>query len=427
MSKSEETFPMIMQNNGYQTAIIGKWHLGFKKDHRPAGFDYWNILVDQGFYNNPIMIEMDKWRRFKGYATDLITDFSLDWLKNRDKDKPFMLLCHHKAPHRPWVPDEKHAHMYENEDIPYPETYDDDYSNRASAAEHAKMRIDSDLWKMDVKLTGEVNPLGIKKLIPPKDIKKYKIKKDGKTITFTSQEELKNWKYQTYIKDYLRCIASVDDSIGRLLDYLQEEQILDDTIVIYTSDQGFFLGDHGWFDKRFIYEESLRMPFLMRYPKEIKPGTIIEDIITNIDFAQTLLDFAGIESPQNMQGYNFRPILNGNIPQDWQDHVYYRYWENGTYHHVRAHYGIRTKRYKLIYYYSDPLGQKGAKSCEAEPEWELFDLEQDPYEINNVYNGPEYQQIIEKLKNKMYKTQARVKDKPYHQEELYVLHEEKKK
>ncbi len=421
LPNTAQTFPKILQKNGYQTAMIGKWHLGWKKKNRPKGFDYWNVLIDQGFYNNPIMIEMNKIRRFKGYATDLITDFSLDWLKDRDKSKPFCLMCHHKAPHRPWIPDEKHEDMYKDEEIPYPETFNDDYENRCFAAKHAKTTIKSDFWYVDMKLRNKFNPFAYKKLKPPKKIHKYKIKdKYGEKQTFDTQQALKNWKYQTYIKDYLRCIASIDDNIGRMLAYLEEEGSLDNTIIIYTSDQGFFLGDHGWFDKRFMYEESLRMPFVVRYPKEIKGGTKINDIITNIDFAQTFLDYAGVQSPDDMQGESFREVLKGSTPEDWQDSVYYRYWENGTFHHVHAHYGIRTKKYKLIYYYNDPLNQKGARKCEHEPAWELFDLEKDPYELNNVYHEPEYQSVVKKLTKNLHEKQAEVGDERYIKDNKYI-------
>ncbi|MBD3353893.1 MAG: sulfatase-like hydrolase/transferase [Candidatus Lokiarchaeota archaeon] len=401
MDNRTENFAKIMQKNGYQTAMIGKWHLGFRKRNHPSGFDYWNVLPDQGFYKNPIMIEMGRWLLVRGYTTDLITDYSLNWLENRDKNKPFLLMCHHKAPHRPWVPDDKHENMYENEQIPLPETFYDEYKNRTDAAKHAKMRVSRDFNYGDMKLRKQWNPFSFIKL--PEEHQ-----------NFPSKNAFTEWKYQHYIKDYLRCIASVDDNVGRLLDYLEQEGILDNTIVIYTSDQGFFLGDHGWYDKRFMYEESLRMPFLIRYPKVIKPNTIIGNIITNIDFAETFLDFAAIRIPENMQGYSFRPILERNVPDDWQDAVYYRYWENGTMHKVYSHYGIRTKKFKLIYYYCDPLGQKGARKDPHEPEWELYDLEKDPYEMYNVYGNAQYAEIVLDLKNKLHKMQYTVGDKPYY-------------
>ena len=379
------TFPKLLQKAGYQTAVIGKWHLGHGGIHDPTGFDYWNVLPGQGLYHNPEMIEMGKKRVYRGYATDIITDLSLEWLEGRDKSRPFCLLCHHKAPHRPWEPDEKHAHLYEDIEIPEPETFDDDYSDRAKAAAEAKMRIEWDLNERDLK--GPVPP-GL------------------------SPQEEKRWRYQRFIKDYLRCIASIDDNVGRLLDYLDEKGLTDNTIVIYTSDQGFFLGDHGWFDKRFMYEESLRMPFIIRYPKEIKPGTVNGNIILNVDFAPTFLDYAGIDVPEEMQGKSFRPLLKGEPPEGWQTSMYYRYWMHLAHHYVYAHYGIRTMRYKLIYYYAQALGQPGAIDEPKEPEWELFDLEKDPYEMKNVYNDPQYADVVRKLKDELHHLQEEVGDEP---------------
>ena len=389
MDGRQLTFPKLLQKQGYQTAVIGKWHLGHGGIYDPTGFDYWNVLPGQGLYHDPEMFEMGEKKIFKGYVTDIITDFSLDWIRNRDKNRPFCLLCHHKAPHRQWEPDEKHARMYEDIDIPEPETFNDDYSNRARAAAEAKMRVDRDL-----------NPGDLKQPVP-----------QGLT-----PEEEKSWKYQRYIKDYLRCVASIDDNVGRLLNYLDEEGLTDNTIVIYTSDQGFFLGDHGWYDKRFMYEESLRMPFIIRYPKEIKPGTINENIMLNVDFAPTFLDYAGIDIPEQMQGTSFRPLLNSQVPEDWQTSMYYRYWMHLAHHYVYAHYGVRTLRYKLIYYYADALGQPGAVDEPKEPEWELFDLEKDPYEMNSVYNDPAYSDVVKELKAELRRLQEKVGDEPYEKE-----------
>lgn len=420
MDNSEPTFAKMLQDTGYQTAMIGKWHLGHKPENYPAGFDYWNILPGQGKYHNPDMIEMGDKKRYKGYVTDLITDFSLEWLRSIDKSKPFLLMCHHKAPHRSWEPDEKHIQLYRDKDIPIPKTFNDVYEGRP-AAQHAFMRITDCLNPRDLKIKLPIWKRFKKylPLPPPRDIKKYRIKtkkrfsEKSKTLNFESQQELKEWKYQRYIKDYLRCIASVDDNVGRLLDYLEDEGLMENTIVIYTSDQGFFLGDHGWYDKRFMLEESLRMPFVIQYPKEIGANSINTDIITNIDFAETFLDYAGVDIPENMQGYSVRPLLNGNTPDDWQDSLYYRYWVNGTYHKVYAHYGIRTHTHKLIYYYCDPLDQKGARKDTHEPYWELYDLEKDPYEINNVYNDSAYADVVTKLKDRLDKLQEKVGDQPY--------------
>jgi arylsulfatase A-like enzyme len=232
----------------------------------------------------------------------------------------------------------------------------------------------------------------------------------GEKVSFKNHEELVNFKYQRYIKDYLRCIASVDDNVGRVLDYLEKEGILDDTVVIYTSDQGFFLGDHGWYDKRFMYEESLRMPFLIRYPREIKAGTVISEMMTNVDIPASFVDWAGMEKPEYFQGYSIRPLLAGDVPFDWQQSMYYRYWMHLG-HYVCAHYGIRTHDYKLIYYYGDAMGQPGTIDEPKEPEWELFDLKKDPKEIKNVYADPEYEYIVKQLKDELHELQRMVGDK----------------
>ena len=309
----------ILREAGYQTSVVGKWHL----HSNPSGFDYWNIIPDedrggQGRYYNLVLSEMGKVRQHKGYATDIITDLTIKWLKDRDKNKPFFLLCHHKAPHRPWNPDSKHAKMYEDAEIPEPFNLLDDYESRSRAAAEAKLKIGEDLTLRDLKQP------------PPPDLK-------GPAYV--------KWAYQRYIKDYLRCVASIDDNVGRLLDYLEKEGLAKNTIVIYTSDQGMFLGEHGYFDKRFMYEESIQMPFIMRYPQEIKPGMVIDDIILNVDFAPTFLDYAGIETPSEMQGCSFRPLLIGEKPEDWHTSMYYRYWMHLAHHWVPAHYGIRTRRY----------------------------------------------------------------------------------
>jgi arylsulfatase A-like enzyme len=406
MDNRLETFPKILKRNGYQTAVFGKWHLGTGPDHCPEGFDDWAVLPGQGNYHNPNFIfkgpDGGTRRTIKGYVTDIITDMCLEWLGQRDKERPFCLLYHHKAPHRPWYPDEKHATMYLNEDIPEPETLYDDYSNRAQAARVALMRIGIDMDERDLK--AEL-PKGL------------------------SENEIRSWAYQRYIKDYLRVIASVDDNVGRLMDYLDQEGLADNTIVVYTSDQGFFLGDHGWYDKRFMYEQSVRMPFIVRYPEMIKAGQVNDDIVTNVDFAPTFLDLAGFDIPQEFQGYSIAPLLRGTRPDDWQQAMYYRYWMNRGHHNVAAHYGIRTSRYKLIYYYADGLDQPGSEQgfcCEIpddftdvnnlEPEWELFDLEKDPMELNNVYNDPAYKSTVNQLKQQLYNLQIKTGDTPYKQE-----------
>jgi arylsulfatase A-like enzyme len=370
----------MLQRAGYQTAVIGKWHL---RSH-PTGYDYWIVLPGQGLYHDPLFIEMDKGERtIAGYATDLVTDMSIDWLRNRDEDRPFFLLCHHKAPHRPWEPDEKHATMYDGIDIPEPDSLFDDYQNRSQAAANAKLRIGENMHEGD-----------LKREIPP-DLK---------------GNELRRWAYQYYIKDYLRCVASVDDNVGRMLDYLDEERLADNTVVIYTSDQGFFLGEHGYYDKRFMYEESLQMPFVVRYPAEIEPGAVNDDIVVNNDFAPLFLDYAGVDVPPQMQARSFRRVLCGDTPDDWQTSLYYRYWMHLSHHGVPAHYGVRTKQYKLIYYYGEPLGKSGAVDQPTQPEWELFDLVKDPCEMNNVYDDPAYADAVRELKAELNRLKDAVGD-----------------
>jgi arylsulfatase A-like enzyme len=381
----QTTFPELLREEGYQTAMIGKWHLGLGPDHQPANFDYWNVLPGQGLYHDPEFIRMGEEEVRKGYVTDLITDDCIEWLEKRDADRPFCLFCHHKAPHRPWEPDDKHQHMYDGETIPEPPTFNDDYSDRAHAAEAALMRVGRDLDEVDLKQD------------PPEGL---------------SEAEYKSWCYQRYIKDYLRCVASIDDNVGRLLDYLDQQGLTEDTIVVYTSDQGFFLGDHGWYDKRFMYEESLRMPFVIRYPRAIAPGSVRSDMILNVDFGQTFMDFAGVEAPSDAQGRSFRPLLEGQSVDDWRQGMYYRYWMHAHHHNVFSHYGIRTHRYKLIYYYCLPCGQTGALDQPETPEWELFDLEADPFELNNVYNDPFYAEVVRELKDELHRLQAEVGDEP---------------
>jgi len=376
MDQRQVTVPKILQAVGYQTAIFGKWHLGHGGIHDPQGFDRWCVLPGQGLYHDPKMFDQGAERVVEGYATDIITDMSLDWLERRDRDRPFFLMTHHKAPHRPWEPDDRHADMYEDTDIPEPANLFDDYSHRGTAAREAKMRIGRDFNERDLKIE------------PPPGL---------------SEEEFVRWSYQRYIKDYLRCVASVDDNIGRMLDWLDQAGLAEDTVVIYTSDQGFFLGDHGWYDKRFMYEESLRMPFVVRYPREIAAGSVNGDLILNVDFAPLFLDYAGLlPTPRQMHGFSFRDNLRGQTPADWRESFYYRYYvhiDGG--HSVWAHYGLRTARYKLIFYYEEEPGPQ---------EWELFDLQEDPMEMRSVYDDPEYADVVADLKEELARLRSEVGD-----------------
>ncbi len=388
---SQQTFPKLLQKAGYQTAMIGKWHL--KTD--PTGFDYWNVLPGQGTYYNPAMKEMGQRKKYTGYTTDIITDHCLKWLKERKADKPFCLMYQHKAPHRAWEPGPKHLNMYDDVTIEEPDNLFDDYSNRGRAAKEQDMSIEKTMTKRDLKLVPPRN-------LTPEQKKLWDAAYNPKNEAFEKAnlqgKDLVRWKYQRYIKDYLRCIASVDDNVGRLLDYLDESGLAKNTIVFYTADQGFYLGDHGWFDKRFMYEESLRMPLLVRYPKEIKPGSVNEDIVLNLDFGPTFLDFAGVAKPEDMQGRSIRRILRRKTPKDWRTSMYYRYYEYPAVHSVKRHYGVRTQRYKLIHFYHDI------------DEWELYDLKKDPREMKNVFNDPAYAGTIKKLKAELQRLRKKYKD-----------------
>jgi arylsulfatase A-like enzyme len=384
----QPTFVSQLHEAGYQTAIVGKWHLGHGGVHDPRGFDHWEVLPDQGDYFDPELITPAGRHRRSGYATDVITDLALEWLSGRDPGRPFCLLVHHKAPHRSWEYDDAHAHMFTEEDVPVPATYDDDYSHRSTAAAQARMRVRRDLTPEDLK---EPVPEGL------------------------GEDEEAAWKYQRYIKDYLRCVAALDDNVGRLLDALDEQGLAEDTAVVYTSDQGFFLGDHGWYDKRFMYEESLRMPLLVRYPREVPAGTRSDALVLNVDFAQTFLDLAGVPAPPRMQGRSLRPLLHGEQPADWRRSVYYRYWEHDDgCHHVWAHYGVRTRTHKLVRYYADGLGVPGTSDRVMPPEWELFDLERDPQELHSVHDDPDYAGVRAELEAELARLQAELGDVPHH-------------
>ena len=389
------TFPRALQAQGWQTSMFGKWHLGHGAAHDPTGFDHWKVLPGQGHYHNPVFIEPDgsgepgriNIDERGGYVTDLITDDCLDWLDQRDPDRPFALFCHHKAPHRTWEPDAKHFTMYDDVDIPFPDTFRDDLAGRAEVVQAVRMRM------------LDLDPVTDLKATVPAGL--------------TLDEEI-DWRYQRYIKDYLRVVASIDDNVGRMLDYLDEHGLADDTIVVYTSDQGFFLGDHGWFDKRLMYEESLAMPLLIRHPASIAAGAVSDDIVVNVDFGPTLLDLMGVAIPDHVQGRSFGEVLRGESPDDWPTSMYYRYWMHRDGAHLcPAHYGVRTRTHKLICYYNDPLGQLGANGPVDPLEWELFDLVNDPMEVSNVIDDPAYAEVRDELRTELARLQAELGDAPY--------------
>jgi arylsulfatase A-like enzyme len=378
---SQQTFPKLLQQVGYQTAIIGKWHLVSD----PTGFDHWEILPGQGRYYSPRFLTAEGPVTPTGYITDVITDKSLDWLREqRDPDKPFVLMVQHKAPHREWLPGPEHVGDLADKKIPEPATLFDDYANRADAARMATMRMSDLRLEEDLKLYSPDSPYTKEMLRLMSDEERaaweaaYQEENEAFNNSPPEGEELIRWKYQRYIKDYLRTVQSVDDGVGRVLDYLEESGLADNTVVIYASDQGFYLGEHGWFDKRFMYEQSLRTPFLVRWPGVTKAGSVEDRIVSNLDFAETFLEIAGVEVPADMQGRSLAPILKGAPPEGWRTSFYYHYYEGPPADHtVAEHYGVTDGRYKLIHYYK--LDQ-----------WELFDLATDPEEMQSVYGQPDY-------------------------------------
>jgi arylsulfatase A-like enzyme len=390
----QQLFPKLLQKAGYQTAIVGKWHLGHGGMSDPQGFDYWEILQGQGPYYNPPMIKNGEKVNHVGYTTDIITDLALDWLKEkRDGDKPFMLMFQHKAPHRNWQPSPKHLTLYDDVTIPEPDNLFDNYEGRGSAAHQQDMSIAKTMTASDLKLTPPRN-------LTPEQRAAWDAAYEPKNEEFRKAnlqgKELVRWKYQRYIKDYLRCVASVDDNIGRMLEYLDETGLAENTVVIYSSDQGFYLGDHGWFDKRFMYEESYRMPFLVRWPGVIKPGSRNQELTSNLDFGETFLDIAGVDIPSDMQGVSLKPLFDGSAPSNWRQSLYYHYYEfyedRRAAHMVRRHNGVRTPQHKLIHFYNLD-------------EWELYDLKKDPREMTSLYRDPAYAGVVEELKAELSRLQ----------------------
>ncbi len=394
---SQPTFPKLLKEAGYHTAIVGKWHL----KSEPTGFDQWMVLPDQGEYYNPDFRTPNGMIRIPGYVTDIITEKALEWLDAiKGQDKPFCFLVQHKAPHRNWMPAPKYLNHFDNAEFEVPDNFFDDYSTRGRAAREQEMEINKIMWDgYDLKLTkpGSAEIIGdgwgdwydrMNEEQKAMWNDAYRVKNQAFYDANLTGEDLAVWKHKRYMQDYLSTIESVDDGVGAILDYLDKNGLAENTIVVYTSDQGFYLGEHGWFDKRFMYEESLSTPLLMRFPKTVKQGWVSDKMVQNLDFAQTFLDYAGVEAPKEIQGMSMRPVLE-QTSDEWRDAVYYHYFEYPGIHSVKRHYGVSTKRYKLIHFYFD------------NDEWEFFDLKNDPREMNNQIDNPEYAATIDELKQKL--------------------------
>jgi arylsulfatase A-like enzyme len=402
---SQVTFPKLLQKAGYYTAMVGKWHL----KTLPTGFSYWNILDDQGDYYNPDLIEMGNTSRHTGYVTDIITELAIQTIENRNKEQPFCLIYNHKAPHRSWMPDTTDLYLFEDKEFPLPHNFFDNYDGRKAAGE-ADMRIKDMFYTWDMKLQpGQYEQESEKGGSGPRDFdyieefaeawlsrmtpeqreawdEYYLPRNNVFTELGLEGKELTKWMYQRYISDYLKCVVSIDRNTGKLLDYLEDHELLENTMIVYTSDQGFYLGEHGWYDKRFMYEESFRTPLMIRYPTEIRAGSVSEQLVQNIDYAPTLLDIAGTEIPEEIQGVSLKPLWSEHLSNDWREALYYHYYEYPHgWHFVHKHDGIRTNRYKLIHFYE--MG-----------EFELYDLKNDPYEMNNLYGTSANRGIQDSLK-----------------------------
>jgi arylsulfatase A-like enzyme len=410
---NQQIFPKILRKNGYQTAIYGKSHLKGK----PQGFDDWAVLPGQGLYYNPDMIFADGRRRIDGYCTDIVTDLAVNWLKEkRDKDKPFMLMIQHKAPHRNWMPPLRHLNLYDDIEIPEPPTLFDKWEDNAPPARHQELEVDRHMdlnYDLFVNLTPEFNqPPSQKrqdrsawhnmKRMSKEQLAKWRAAYDPKDEAFHKAnlkgKDLVRWKFQRYAKNYLRSVKGVDESIGRLQDTLKELGLAENTVVIYSSDQGFYIGDHGWYDKRWMYEESLMMPFIVKWPGVTKAGSRDKHLIQNLDYAETFLEMAGAQIPSDMQGRSLVPLLKGEEPEDWRKSIYYHYYEYPSVHMVPRHYGIRTQRYKLMHFYQ--FGD----------EWELYDLRKDPDELTNIYGKPEHAKLQKRMKRQLGKLQEHYED-----------------
>ncbi len=404
---TQPTFPKYLQQAGYQTAVFGKWHL----ESLPTGFDRWEIVPGQGDYYNPDFIRQTGDTVVEhGYLTDLITDKSLDWLENgRDKSKPFCLLIHHKAIHRNWMADTAHLGIYEDKTYPLPANFFDDYEGR-EAASTAEMRVADHMDPIyDLKMNRPDKYSALKERYESYVGRMDSAQRaawdafyDPITADFYARDlkgkELAEWKFQRYIRDYLMTVKSLDDNVGRVLDYLEEHDMLDNTLVVYTSDQGFYMGEHGWFDKRFMYEESFHTPLIMRMPKRFERRGDITEMVQNIDYGPTFLDIAGVEKPADMQGESLLPLLEGKHPADWRDDLYYHFYEYPAEHMVKRHYGVRDSRYKLIHFYNDI------------DKWELYDLQEDPCEMNNLYGKPGMEEVTARMMKRLKAAQEKYDD-----------------
>ena len=404
---SQPTFPKMLQRAGYQTAVFGKWHL----ESLPTGFDKWEIVPGQGDYYNPSFIEMNgDTINQKGYLTDLITDKSIDWIENqRDKGKPFCILIHHKAIHRNWLSKIEDLHLYEDRTFPVPRNFYDDYEGRPAAAAQ-EMSIDKDMdliydLKMDRDdLNSSLKPiyLNMIKRMNPQERKAWHEFYDSIASDFYSRDlkgrELAEWKFQRYVRDYMKVVKSLDDNVGRVLDYLEKSGLIENTIVVYTSDQGFYIGEHGWFDKRFMYEESFHTPLIMRLPEGFDRRGDISEMVQNIDYAPTFLEIAGAPIPDDMQGMSLMPLLRGDKNVKWRDALYYHFYEYPAEHSVKRHYGVSNGRYKLIHFYNDI------------DHWEFYDLLNDPYEMHNIYNVLAVKPLVEKMRHRLVELQKQYKD-----------------
>jgi arylsulfatase A-like enzyme len=402
----QATFPQLLQKAGYQTAMIGKWHL----ETDPTGFDYWEILPGQGVYYNPPMIRNGQKVKHPGYVTDIITDLSLDWLKQRDPSKPFMLLCWNKAPHREWEPPLDDLDFDHNRTYPLPNSLFDDYSGRGVAEHEQNMTIAKTMR------LNEDNKLTIPKDLTPEQAKIWNDYYAPRNEAFQKKNltgyALTEWKYNRFMHDYLACIKGVDDNVGRLLKYLDDTGLATNTIVIYSSDQGFFLGEHGWFDKRWIFQESARTPFLIRWPGVIKAGSVNQDLVCNLDVAETLLQAAGLPIPNRMQGRSILPLLEGNKASDWRTAFYYHYYEYPADHKVRPHYGIITTNYTLVHFYKPDVWDELQTAIASIPNdyWELFDHQKDPGQMRSVYGEPAYAEVQTNLMQEVFRLRDELKE-----------------